>query len=80
MSRRTTVRPTSEGAADGATACLVGSSFARAMTSLLPPAENGTTILMVFGSGACAPTVGTRTSAAASMAAARTIESMKNPA
>jgi hypothetical protein len=31
-----------------------GAAIARATTSLLPPAENGTTIRIVFGIGACA--------------------------
>ena len=42
-----------------------GPAMARAMTSLLPPAEKGTTILICFGIGAWAPTAGAKTTAAA---------------
>ena len=42
-----------------------GVAIARATTSLLPPAENGTTILIVLGSGACAQAPEVPASAAA---------------
>ena len=37
--------------------CPSGAASARAMTSLLPPGENGTTILICFGIGACAAAI-----------------------
>ena len=41
-----------------------GPASARAMTSLLPPGENGTTSLMVFGKAVCAGAAGALTSPA----------------